>query len=115
VTAITRNGHTPNYAFRVSVSDEYADEFLVWYALEVTGARVREVLERLEPYDGLVKRYAPAFTPERHDALLAELDRNIVSTYDVIVSDLASAAMDDLEGEEMIARDLHHGDGGTRR
>ena len=35
------------------------------------GPRVREALERLEPYDGLVKRYDPAFTPERHDALLA--------------------------------------------
>ena len=23
-------------------------------------------------YEGLVKRYAPAFTPERHDALLAQ-------------------------------------------
>jgi branched-chain amino acid transport system substrate-binding protein len=33
---------------------------------------VRDALERLEPHDGLVKRYAPAFTPERHDALLAE-------------------------------------------
>lgn len=36
------------------------------------GLRVRDALERLDPYDGLVKRYAPAFTPERHDALLAE-------------------------------------------
>lgn len=36
------------------------------------GPLVREALERLAPYDGLVKRYAPAFTPERHDALLAE-------------------------------------------
>lgn len=32
VTAITNNGHSPNYAFRVSVSDEYADEFLARYA-----------------------------------------------------------------------------------
>lgn len=36
------------------------------------GPRVREALEHLAPYGGLVKRYAPAFTPERHDALLAE-------------------------------------------
>ena len=36
------------------------------------GAQVRDALERLEPYDGLIKRYAPAFTPERHDALQAE-------------------------------------------
>ena len=39
VTAITRNGYEPNYAFRVSVSDADADEFLVRYALEVVGAR----------------------------------------------------------------------------
>jgi len=39
VTAITKNGRNPNYAFRVSVSDEYADEFLVRYVLEVIGAR----------------------------------------------------------------------------
>lgn len=39
VSTITRNGRTPNYAFRVSVSDEYADEFLVRYALEVVGTR----------------------------------------------------------------------------
>lgn len=35
------------------------------------GPKVREALERLEPYDGLLKRYAPPFTPERHDALVA--------------------------------------------
>jgi branched-chain amino acid transport system substrate-binding protein len=39
VTAITRNGRTPNYAFRVAMSDEYIDEFLVRYSLEVVGAR----------------------------------------------------------------------------
>jgi branched-chain amino acid transport system substrate-binding protein len=36
------------------------------------GARIRAALEELEPYDGLMKRYAPAFTSERHDALLTE-------------------------------------------
>ncbi|MBI2358362.1 MAG: ABC transporter substrate-binding protein [Deltaproteobacteria bacterium] len=36
------------------------------------GPKVREALERLDPYDGVVKLYAPAFTPERHDALLAK-------------------------------------------
>jgi branched-chain amino acid transport system substrate-binding protein len=40
-------------------------------ARTTAGPRVREALEQLEPYDGLVKRYAPAFTPERHDALVA--------------------------------------------
>lgn len=36
------------------------------------GPRVRDALEQLEPYDGAVKRYAPAFSPERHDALQAD-------------------------------------------
>jgi branched-chain amino acid transport system substrate-binding protein len=36
------------------------------------GPRIRAALEELEPYDGLMKRYAPAFTSERHDALLTE-------------------------------------------
>lgn len=39
MTAITKNGQFPNYAFRVSVSDEQADEFLVRYAVEILGAR----------------------------------------------------------------------------
>lgn len=38
VSAITDNGRKPNYAFRVSVSDAQADEFLVRYANEVIGA-----------------------------------------------------------------------------
>jgi branched-chain amino acid transport system substrate-binding protein len=32
-------------------------------------AAVRDALERLEPHQGLVRRYAPAFTVERHEAL----------------------------------------------
>lgn len=39
VTGITRNGRTPNYAFRIAMSDEYTDEFLARYALEVVGSR----------------------------------------------------------------------------
>jgi branched-chain amino acid transport system substrate-binding protein len=35
VTAITHNGRSPNYAFRVSVSDEDADEFLARYAQRI--------------------------------------------------------------------------------
>jgi len=30
---------------------------------------IREALEHLPAYDGVVKRYAPAFTPREHDAL----------------------------------------------
>jgi len=36
---------------------------------------IRDALERLEPWDGAVRRYAPAFTPERHEALAPELVR----------------------------------------
>jgi branched-chain amino acid transport system substrate-binding protein len=36
------------------------------------GPAVRAALEQLPPYDGLVKRYEPAFTPTNHDALRAE-------------------------------------------
>ena len=32
-------------------------------------ARVRDALERLGPYQGLVRTYQPAFTPSRHEAL----------------------------------------------
>ncbi len=38
VTGITQNGRQPNYAFRVSVSDDTADEFLGRYTLDVVGA-----------------------------------------------------------------------------
>jgi branched-chain amino acid transport system substrate-binding protein len=34
-TEITRNGRTPNYAFRVSANDDYADRFLSRYSIEV--------------------------------------------------------------------------------
>ena len=33
-TAIARNSQTPNYVFRVSANDDYADKFLVRYATE---------------------------------------------------------------------------------
>ncbi|HZI03542.1 MAG TPA: hypothetical protein VEZ71_05940, partial [Archangium sp.] len=32
-------------------------------------ARVRDALEHLGPYEGLVRTYQPAFTPSRHEAL----------------------------------------------
>ncbi|MBI3966545.1 MAG: ABC transporter substrate-binding protein [Chloroflexi bacterium] len=36
------------------------------------GPEIRAALEGLDPYEGLIKRYAPAFTRESHDALQAE-------------------------------------------
>ena len=34
--------------------------------------RVREALEQLGPHEGLVRRYARPFSPERHEALTAD-------------------------------------------
>jgi len=34
-TEIARNGKSPNFVFRVSANDDYADKFLVRYATEV--------------------------------------------------------------------------------
>lgn len=36
------------------------------------GGAVRDALERLPAYDGLLRRYDPPFTPERHDVLKIE-------------------------------------------
>jgi branched-chain amino acid transport system substrate-binding protein len=38
MSAITLNGRNPNFAFRVSVSDRYADEFLARYAITIIGS-----------------------------------------------------------------------------
>lgn len=50
VTGITDNGRTPNFAFRVSVSDKYADEFLVRYAKEVVGAQRPAIIADTSPW-----------------------------------------------------------------
>lgn len=34
-TEVTQNGQKPNYAFRVSANDDYADKFLIRYAVDV--------------------------------------------------------------------------------
>lgn len=38
-------------------------------ARSTKGDDVRAALEKLRPFEGAMRRYAPAFTPERHDAL----------------------------------------------
>jgi branched-chain amino acid transport system substrate-binding protein len=38
-------------------------------ARSTSGDAVRLALEKLPPFDGAVRRYAPAFAPDRHDAL----------------------------------------------
>lgn len=59
----------------VSVAHAYDGVHLLVRAIRAAGTtdgpRVRDALEQLEPYDGVVKRYAPAFTPEDHEALHA--------------------------------------------
>jgi branched-chain amino acid transport system substrate-binding protein len=60
----------------IAVASSYDGVHLLARAIRQAGTtdgpRIRAALEGLEPYDGLTKRYAPAFTAERHDALLTE-------------------------------------------
>jgi branched-chain amino acid transport system substrate-binding protein len=62
----------------VGVAHAYDLTHLLAMAIRKAGSadrrRVRDALERLGPYDGLVQRYPVPFTPERHEALSA---RNI--------------------------------------
>ena len=45
---------------------------LLSVSLQSFSARVRDVLEQLQPYRGLVKHYRSSFTADRHDALDAD-------------------------------------------
>jgi branched-chain amino acid transport system substrate-binding protein len=60
----------------VGVAHAYDLTHLVAKAIQKAGsierAKVRAALEQLGPHDGLVRRYAKPFTPERHDALSPE-------------------------------------------
>ena len=38
-------------------------------ANSLDGSTIRDALENLEPFDGLVRRYDPIFSPDRHEAL----------------------------------------------
>jgi branched-chain amino acid transport system substrate-binding protein len=57
----------------IGVAHAYDLTHLVARAIQKAGTTdrkaVRDALEKLGPYDGLVRRYAPPFTPTRHDAL----------------------------------------------
>lgn len=57
----------------VGVAHAYDLTHLLARAIERAGStdrrRIRDALERLGPYDGLVRRYARPFAPDRHDAL----------------------------------------------
>ena len=62
----------------VGVAHAYDLTHLLARAIQKAGStdrkKIRDALERLGPYDGLVQRFERPFTPERHDALSA---RNI--------------------------------------
>ena len=57
----------------VGAAHAYDATHIVARAVEQAGSTrreaVRDALERLGSYDGLIKRYSPPFTPTRHDAL----------------------------------------------
>jgi branched-chain amino acid transport system substrate-binding protein len=63
----------PNPSF---TADAYDATHLFALAIETAGAAngaaMRDALEQLPEYAGLIKTYAPAFTPDRHDALTAD-------------------------------------------
>jgi len=57
----------------VGIAHAYDLTHLLARAIDQAGstdrARIRDALENLPPYNGLVRRYARPFTPQRHDAL----------------------------------------------
>jgi len=59
----------------VGVAHAYDLMHILARAIDLAGstrrAAVRDALERVGPYRGLIKRYAPPFTPNRHEALSA--------------------------------------------
>jgi branched-chain amino acid transport system substrate-binding protein len=59
----------------VGVAHAYDLTHLLARAVQKAGStdrrKIRDALEQLGPYDGLVQRYERPFTPERHDALSA--------------------------------------------
>ena len=60
----------------VGTADAYDALHLLALAIakagSTSGPAIQAALEALPPYDGLIKRYAPAFTPSDHDALGAD-------------------------------------------
>jgi branched-chain amino acid transport system substrate-binding protein len=60
----------------VGVAHAYDLTHLLARAINLAGStqrsKIRDALEKLGPYDGLVRRYSKPFTADRHDALSAE-------------------------------------------
>lgn len=73
--AAQRMGATPPHRLPslVGLGQAYDAMGMVHRAVQLAGSTrreaVREALEHLPPFDGVVRRYAPAFTPQRHEAL----------------------------------------------
>lgn len=86
INAYKKRYATKNAKIDFAVAQAYDITKLLAMAIEeagsVEGKKVKEALENLEPYNGLIKRYAPAFTDTRHDALdvddfyMAKFDTN---------------------------------------
>lgn len=81
LSALKRKYSVPNAESVISpvgVAHAYDLTHLLARAIQKAGSTdrraIRDALERLGPYDGLVQRFERPFTPERHDALSA---RNI--------------------------------------
>ena len=57
----------------VGIAQAYDTVYLIAQAINkaqsTQGTAIRNALEKLPPYDGVIKRYDPAFTNKRHDAL----------------------------------------------
>jgi branched-chain amino acid transport system substrate-binding protein len=67
---ITNPAEIPNPSYTADAYDAtHLFALAIETAGEANGAAMRDALEQLPEYDGLIKNYAPAFTPERHDAL----------------------------------------------
>lgn len=71
---IVQDVKTPGLiASPVGVAQAYDGVYLIASAVNKAqssqGTAVRDALEKLPPYDGVIKRYAPAFSQSKHDAL----------------------------------------------
>ncbi|MDE2398435.1 MAG: ABC transporter substrate-binding protein [Burkholderiales bacterium] len=73
--ALSGGASERSIASPVGVAHAYDLTHLLAMAVNLAGSTdrraVRDALEHLPPYAGLMKRYAPAFTPQRHEALAA--------------------------------------------
>lgn len=65
--------HPESLPSPVGIAHAYDLTHLLAMAINKAGSAdreaIRRALEQLSPYDGVVKKFAPAFTPQRHEAL----------------------------------------------